>query len=184
MAKAVRAAAKGSYWLPKTVNDTVNQAMSVSIASMHPFKEQVQVLDESIEQQFEIVPNTLTSVPGVGKACSAGIVAEFGDVRHFDSRDSVSKFAGLIWKKDQSNEFKADPSKMIKSGDLYLCYYLLEAGTSVRKCDSEFRQYYDFDFKEINKHKRKRAHTFAARKLVRLIFRLLKDNRLYILPED
>ena len=40
-AKAVRAAARGSYRLPKTVNNTVNQAMSVSIASMRALKEQV-----------------------------------------------------------------------------------------------------------------------------------------------
>ncbi|WP_228724954.1 IS110 family transposase [Caproicibacter fermentans] len=33
-AKAVQTAAKGSYRLPKTVNDSVNQAMSVSIAAM------------------------------------------------------------------------------------------------------------------------------------------------------
>ena len=51
-ARAVRAAAKGSYRLPKTVNDTVNQAMSVSIASMRALKEQVKVLDKAIEQQF------------------------------------------------------------------------------------------------------------------------------------
>ena len=55
-AKAVKAAARGSYRLPKTVNDTVNQAMSVSIASMRALKEQVKVLDKAIEQQFEIIP--------------------------------------------------------------------------------------------------------------------------------
>ena len=44
-AKAIQAAARGSYRLPKTVNDTVNQAMSVSIASMRAMKEQVKVLD-------------------------------------------------------------------------------------------------------------------------------------------
>jgi len=41
-AKAVQAAARGSYRLPKTVNDTVNQAMAVSIASMRARKEQGQ----------------------------------------------------------------------------------------------------------------------------------------------
>ena len=61
-AKVVQAAARGSYRLPKTVNDTVNQAMSVSIASMRALKEQVKVLDKAIEQQFEIIPNTLTSI--------------------------------------------------------------------------------------------------------------------------
>ncbi len=132
-ARAVRAAAKGSYRLPKTVNDTVNQAMSVSIASMRALKEQVKVLDKAIEQQFEIIPNTLTSIPGIGKVYSAGIIAEIGDIHRFDSQASVAKFAGLVWTQHQSGEFEAEHSRMIKSGNRYLRYYLLEAANSVKK---------------------------------------------------
>ena len=84
-AKAVRAAAKGSYRLPKTVNDTVNQAMAVSIASMRALKGQVKEIDKAREQQLEIIPNTLTSIPGIGKVYSAGIIAEIGDIHRFDS---------------------------------------------------------------------------------------------------
>ena len=182
-AKAVRAAAKGSYRLPKTVNDTVNQAMSVSIASMRALKEQIKVLDKAIEQQFEIIPNTLTSIPGIGKVYSAGIIAEIGDIHRFDSQASVAKFAGLVWHKDQSGEFKAEHSRMIKSGNRYLRYYLLEAANSVRRCDSEFRRYYNLKYHEVNKFQHKRALALTARKLVRLVFRLPKDNRLYIPPE-
>ena len=50
--------------------------MAVSIASMRALKGQVKVLDKAIEQQFEIIPNTLTSIPGIGKVYSAGIIAE------------------------------------------------------------------------------------------------------------
>ena len=182
-ARAVRAAAKGSYRLPKTVNDTVNQAMSVSIASMRALKEQVKVLDKAIEQQLEIIPNTLTSIPGIGKVYSAGIIAEIGDIHRFDSQASVAKFAGLVWTQYQSGEFEAEHSRMIKSGNRYLRYYLLEAANSVRRCDSEFRRYYDLKFKEVNKYQHKRALALTARKLVRLVFRLLKDNRLYIPSE-
>ena len=183
VAKAVQAAARGSYRLPKTVNDTVNQAMAVSIASMRALKEQVKVLDKAIEHQFEIIPNTLTSIPGIGKVYSAGIIAEIGDIRRFNSQASVAKFAGLVWHKDQSGDFETEHSRMIKSGNRYLRYYLLEATNSVRRCDSEFRRYYDFKFKEVNKFQHKRALALTARKLVRLVFRLLKDNRLYIPPE-
>nr|WP_267459258.1 hypothetical protein [Caproicibacter fermentans] len=54
----------------------------------------------------------------------------------------------------------------------------------MRRCDSEFRRYYDLKFKEVNKFQHKRALALTARKLVRLVFRLLKDNRLYIPPEE
>lgn len=53
----------------------------------------------------------------------------------------------------------------------------------MQRCDSEFRRYFDLKFKVVNKFQHKRALAFTARKLVRLIFRLLKDNCLYILPE-
>ena len=182
-AKAIQAAAKGSYRLPKTVNDSVNQAMSVSIAAMRALESQIKTLDKAIEQQFEIIPNTLTSIPGIGKVYSAGIIAEIGDINRFQSQASVAKYAGLVWTQHQSGEFEAQHTQLIKSGNRFLRYYLLEAANSVRRCDSEFRRYYDLKFKEVNQFQHKRALALTARKLVRLVFRLLKDNRLYIPPE-
>ena len=157
--------------------------MAVSIASMRALKEQVKVLDKAIEQHLEIIPNTLTSIPGIGKVYSAGIIAEIGDIHRFNAQASVAKFAGLVWHRNQSGDFEAEHSQMIKSGNRYLRYYLLEAANSVRRCDSEFRRYYDLKLKEVNKYQHKRALALTARKLVRLVFRLLKDNRLYIPPE-
>ncbi len=182
-AKTIQAAAKGSYRLPKTVNDSVNQAMSVSIAAMRALESQIKTLDKAIEQQFEIIPNTLTSIPGIGKVYSAGIIAEIGDVNRFQSQASVAKYAGLVWTQHQSGEFEAQHTQLIKSGNRFLRYYLLEAANSVRRCDSEFRRYYDLKFKEVNQFQHKRALALTARKLIRLVFRLLKDNRLYIPPK-
>jgi len=183
-AKAVQAAARGSYRLPKTINDSINQAMSVSIAAMRALESQIKTLDKAIEQQFEIIPNTLTSIPGIGKVYSAGIIAEVGDIHRFQSQASLAKFAGLVWSQHQSGDYEAQDTHLIKSGDRFLRYYLLEAANSMRRCDSEFRRYYDLKFKEVNKFQHKRALALTARKLVRLLFRLLKDNRLYIPPEE
>ncbi len=182
-AKAIQVAARNSYRLPITVNNSVNQAMAVSIATMRAMEKQIKVLDKAIEQQFEIIPNTLTSIPGIGKVYSAGIIAEIGDIHRFQSQASVAKFAGLVWTQHQSGEFEAQNTRLIKSGNRFLRYYLLEAANSVRRCDSEFRRYYDLKYKEVNKYQHKRALALTARKLVRLVFRLLKDDRLYRLPE-
>ena len=180
VAKAIQAAAKGSYRLPKTINDSVNQAMSASIATMRAMEVQIKTLEKAIQQQFEIIPNTLTSIPGIGPVYSAGIIAEIGDINRFESQASVAKYAGLVWSQHQSGDFEAERTHLIKSGNRFLRYYLLEAANSVRRCDSEFRRYYDLKFKEVNVGQHKRALALTARKLVRLVFRLLKDNRLYI----
>lgn len=180
VAKAIQSAAKGSYRLPKTINDSVNQAMSASISTMRAMEAQIKTLEKAIEQQFEIIPNTLTSIPGIGPVYSAGIIAEIGDINRFESQASVAKYAGLVWSQHQSGNFEAERTHMIKSGNRFLRYYLLEAANSVRRCDPEFRRYYDLKFKEVNVGQHKRALALTARKLVRLVFRLLKDSRLYI----
>ena len=179
-AKIIQAAARGSYRLPKTVNDSVNQAMSVSIAGIRALQSQIKELEAAIQKQFEIIPNTIISVPGIGKVYSAGIIAEIGDIRRFQSHASVAKYAGLVWNKHQSGIFDAEDTRLIKSGNRFLRYYLLEAANSVRGCDSEFQRYYNLKYKEVRHHQHKRALTLTARKLVRLLFRLMKDNRLYI----
>ncbi len=140
-------------------------------------------MDKAIEHQFEIIPISLTPIPSIGKVYSAGIIAEIGNIHRFDPHASVAKYAGLVWTQHQSGDFEAEHSRMIKSGNRYLRYYLLEAANSVRRCDSEFRRYYDLKFHEVSKYRHKRALALTARNLVRLVFRLLKDNRLYIPPD-
>lgn len=180
IAKAVQSAARGSYRLPKTVNDSVNQVLSISISSMRAIQTQIKALDKEIERQFENIPNTLTSVPGIGAVFSAGIIAEIGNINRFDSNPALAKYSGLSWSQYQSGTFEAQNTRLIKSGNRFLKYYLCEAALALVRCDTEFKRYYDLKFKEVNKYQHKRALAFTARKLVRLVFRLLKDNRLYI----
>jgi len=180
IAQAVQSAARGSYRLPKTVNDSVNQVLSISISSMRAMKVQIKALEKEIARQFENIPNTLTSVPGIGPVLSAGIIAEVGDINRFQGQAGLAKYAGLAWKRHQSGTFEAQDTHLIKSGNRFLKYYLCEAAFALVRCDTEYRRYYDLKFKEVNKYQHKRALALTARKLVRLLFRLLKDNRLYI----
>ena len=180
VAKNAQAAARGSYRLPKTVNDSVNQVLSISVSSIRAMQAQIKALDKEILRQLENIPNTLTSVPGIGPVFSAGIIAEVGDINRFNGQASLAKYAGLAWTQHQSGQFEAQNTHLIKSGNRFLKYYLCEAANSLVRCDTEYRRYYDLKFKQVNKYQHKRALALTARKLVRLVFRLLKDNRLYI----
>ncbi len=183
VAKAIQKAARSSYRLPKTVNDSVNQVLSLSIRSMRALDEQIKAFDKAIADQMLTIPNTLTSIPGIGPVYSAGIIAEIGDVNRFPDQAALGKYAGLAWTQSQSGDFEAQHTRLIKSGNRYLKYYLCEAAMSIARCDAEYKSFYDRKYKEVNKYQHKRALALTARKLVRLVFRLLKDNRLYI-PSD
>ena len=176
-AKAVRAAAKGSYRLPKTVNDTVNQAMAVSIASMRALKGQVKVLDKAIEQQFEIIPNTLTSIPGIGKVYSAGIIAEIGDFSRFDSPDKILAYAGMSPSTYQSGQLDNCYSHMEKRGSRYLRYALYNATKYVCHWDESFAVYLAKKRAEGKHYNVALSH--ATKKLVRTIYAMEKSGQPY-----
>ena len=78
----------------------------------------------------------------------------------------------------QPGDFEAEYSQMIKSGNRYLRYYLLEAANSVRRCNSEFRRYYDLKFKEVNKCKARNEiqELIRAQKNVERFFAEEKDT--------
>lgn len=184
VAKSVQAAARGSYRLPKTVNDSINQVLSISISSMKALDAQIKAFDKAIADQIELIPNTLISIKGIGPVYSAGIIAEIGNINRFPNQATLAKYAGLAWTQHQSGNFEAEHTRLIKSGNRFLKYYLTEAAFSLVRCDSEYKRYYHLKYKEVNKYQHKRALALTARKFVRLVFALLKDNRLYIPPEE
>jgi len=183
VAKAIQKAARSSYRLPKTVNDSVNQVLSISITSMKTLEAQIKEFDKAIKSQMELLSNVLISVPGIGPVYSAGIMAEIGDINRFNNQAALAKYAGLAWKQHQSGGFEAETTRLIPSGNRFLKYYLCEAAFSLVRCDKEYSDFYHLKYKEVNRYQHKRALALTARKFVRLVFRLLKDNRLYCLAK-
>jgi len=179
VAKAIQKAARSSYRLPKTVNDSVNQVLSISITSMKALESQIKEFDKAIAAQMELLPNVLISIPGIGPVYSAGIMAEIGDINRFNNQAALAKYAGLAWTQHQSGGFEAQNTRLIHSGNRFLKYYLCEAAFSLVRCDKEYSDFYHLKYKEVNKYQHKRALALTARKFVRLVFTLLKDNRLY-----
>ena len=179
VAKAIQKAARSSYRLPKTVNDSVNKVLSISITSMKALESQIKEFDKAIAAQMELLPDVLTSIPGIGPVYAAGIMAEIGDINRFENHAQLAKYAGLAWTQYQSGSFEAQTTRLIRSGNRFLKYYLCEAAFSLVRCDKEYSDFYHLKYKEVNRYQHKRALALTARKLVRLVFALLKDNRLY-----
>ena len=182
VAKAIQKAARSSYRLPKTVNDSVNQVLSISISSIRALESQIKEFDKAIAAQIDLIPNTLQSINGIGPVYCAGIMAEIGDINRFSNQAALAKYAGLAWTQHQSGDFEAQNTRLIKSGNRFLKYYLCEAALSLVKCDTEYSRFYHLKYKEVNRYQHKRALALTARKFVRLVFTMLKSNRLYIPP--
>lgn len=179
VAKALQKAARSSYRLPKAMSDAVNLAMASNIRIIRSLQEQAKLLQKAIEEHLDTIPQTLTSVPGIGPIFAAGLLSEIGDISRFPNQTALAKYAGLAWTENQSGDFKGVESRLINSGNRYLKYYFTEAAKSVQVHDTVFAQYYSLKKAEPAKYAEKRALALTARKLVRLVDYLLRTNRLY-----
>lgn len=86
-------------------------------------------IDKYIEDMVEVIPEyqCLTSVPGIGKVYAAGIIAEIGQIECFNNHPQLAKYAGLNWKETQSGNSSSQNTSLVKRGNRYIRYYLVEA---------------------------------------------------------
>jgi transposase len=177
--ETVRRAARESYRLRPALSSSVNLILATILQTIRALEGALKEVDRAIEKEFQAFPNTLQSIKGIGPVYSAGIFSEIGDIHRFPTEDAVAKFAGLTWKRYQSGNFEAEETHMSKTGNEYLRYYFIEASNALRVHNAEYKAYYETKFQEVTIHQHKRALALTARKLVRLVFALLKKGQLY-----
>ncbi len=182
-AKLLQKAARDSYRLDKVLYEPLSVSIASSFNVIKALEDEVKTIDKAIEKTIKGLNTTefqsLISIPGIGPVLASGILSEIGTITSFKSHDSLAKYAGLTWRVNQSGDFKSDETRMTKTGNKYLRYYLIEAANSVKNNVPEYKEYYYKKFGEVTKHNHKRALALTSRKLVRLIFGLLTKNQIY-----
>ena len=184
VASKIQEAAKTSFKLPGDINDSITFIMKNSFEIISSLEKSIRHTDKSIasllEKNFKNESIILQSIDGIGSVISAGIIAEIGNVKRFDDDAALAKFAGLVWSQYQSGEFEAEDTHLKKSGNQYLRYYFCLAASSMKMHNDRFKEFYSRKYSEASSHKHKRALVLTARKVVKLVFALLRDNKLYI----
>lgn len=176
-ARRLQRIAQDSYQLPEAWLTAVNTALTLSLRHLSVLEQLLTRLDSAIADLLAQMPNSLTTIPGIGPVFAAGIIAELGDLARFDYRhEKVASFAGLKWSKHQSADFTAEETHLKRTGSAYLRFYLCEAAQLVRMHDAEYGAFYHKKHDEVRHHQHKRAIFLTARKLVRLVVRLLTTN--------
>lgn len=182
-ANLLQKAARDSYRLDKVLYEPLNVSIASSFNVIKALENEVKTIDKAIEKTIKGINTTefqsLISIPGIGPVLASGILSEIGTITSFKSHDSLAKYAGLTWRVNQSGNFRSDETRMTKTGNKYLRYYLIEAANSVKNHVPQYKEYYYKKFSEVTKHNHKRALALTSRKLVRMIFGLLTKNQIY-----
>ena len=177
-------AANSSYRLDKIAYDGINIAIASSLNTIKFHEKELKEIDKAILSTVQGLDsntyNILLSIRGIGKVYAAGILAEIGSIDYFKHNSNLAKYAGLYWNRNQSGKFEKEDKSFSQHANKYLRYYLIEATSSCVLLNFPFiKDFYDSKFNEVTKHQHKRALVLSARKLVRLIFGLLRKGQYY-----
>ncbi|MFA7105697.1 MAG: IS110 family transposase [Candidatus Izemoplasmatales bacterium] len=183
VAKLIKKAANASYRLDKVAYEPINHAISSSLILIRCYEDEIKKINKAIESLIKDFADdqylSLKSIPGIGIVYASGIISEIGSVHQFRNEEALAKYAGITWRKNQSGNFEADTTKMTKTGNHYLRYYLIEAANSVKNYVGTYNDFYHKKFNEVTVHQHKRALALTSRKLVKLIYGLLSKGQLY-----
>lgn len=122
----------------------------------------------------------LTSIDEVGPVYAAGILAEIGDITFFKNDSVSAKYAGFTWGDKSTGSCRSEDKELIKSANVFLKYYLSEACNMMRHNDSSMAAYYSKKYNESLTHKHRRALVLSTRKFIRLVYTLLRNDKLYV----
>lgn len=157
-----------------TVDRSLSIQITQSIAQIELLDRQINTVDNEIKDIVESLDSVIMTIPGIGPINGGMILGEIGDINRFSKPRKLLAFAGLDPSVYQSGNFIAKKTKMSKRGSSALRYALMNAAHNVVKYNQTFKKYYDSKRSEGRGHYNALGH--CAGKLVRIIFKMLKDN--------
>jgi transposase len=118
----------------------------------------------------------LKTIPGIGTFTAFLIKSEIDDITRFPSKEKLSSYAGLI-PSTHSSGARLNHGRIVKQGNKFLRWALTEAAQTSIRCSEYFRYHYS----RIRSRKNGNSATIAiARRMLEVIYVMLKENREYI----
>jgi transposase len=118
----------------------------------------------------------IQTVPGFGVFFSVLVAVEIADISRFEDEGKLHSYAGVIPSTHSSGE-KTYHGRIVREGNRWLRWAAVEAVWPAIRADYDLRLYYE------RRKKRKGANmakVATARRLLTIIYRMLKENRAYI----
>jgi len=148
------------------------------------YLELIQLLEKKRDDSSEVIEKIASddpavrlvmSMPGMGHYNATTFVAEVGDIRRFESMDKVASFAGVVPRVHQSGE-KTRYGHITKRGNKNLRHVMVQGANVAVQHDKLLKVMY---LRLASKKGHNKAITAVARRMVTLLYVMLKNNIKY-----
>ena len=157
-----------------TAERSLSIQITQSIAQIELLDSQLDAVESEMKDIVTSLDSVIMTIPGIGPINGGMIIGEIGDINRFSKPRKLLAFAGLDPSVYQSGNFIAKKTKMSKRGSSALRYALMNAAHNIVKYNQTFKEYYDSKRAEGRGHYNALGH--CAGKLVRIIYKMLKDD--------
>lgn len=158
--------AKDSIGHPTETSDFLIESY---VKSINCLSEQIDRIEKQIIEAVRKLNTHILSIPGIAEISAGSIIAEFGDIKNFESPEKMLAFAGLEPSIRQSGTLSTE-GHMVKHGSGYLRNTIMRVVNSLVMHDQVFNDYYNKKRDEGKHHLVAQSH--VAKKLIRIIYTL------------
>lgn len=144
-------------------------------AQIRLIEEQLSEIDKKIEEFSAERNSPILTIPGISHFSGTSILAELGDIGNYSRPSQIIKFAGVAPLHYESSQYNAQHTAITKKGSRYLRKTLYQVILPVINSNPTFREYYQLKIAQGKGHRCALGH--CVRKLLRIIFHLLKTNQ-------
>lgn len=155
-------------------NPSLSLQVKHAILQIELYDEQIAEIESLYKQILDEMNTPILSIPGMSYNQAAVIIGCIGDINRFEHSCQLLAYAGLDPSVIQSGNFQARSTKMSKRGSGMFRYSLVYSAHNVVKNNETFKNYYELKRSQGKSHYCALGH--VAHKLVRIIFKMLKDN--------
>ena len=168
--------------LKEAASDSIGIDSAAEVIQIRHLIQQIELLNEQIEQidkkieEYSLTNDSpILSIPGISHFSGTSILAELGDINNYSKASQVIKRAGVAPLVYESSQYKAEHTAITKKGSKYLRKTLYQIILPVIRFNEVFKNYYDLKIAQGKSHRCACGH--CVRKLLRIIFHLLKTGK-------
>jgi transposase len=141
------------------------EELRTRISSVESILDQLKENDEIVER--------LKTIPGIGECFAMLIRHEIDRIERFPSSNKLCAYAGLV---PSTYGGKTYHGRIIKQGNKYLRWSLIEAVIPATRKDAQISSYY---YLMKAKKGSNSAKVATARRLLKIVYQVWKENRFY-----
>lgn len=146
------------------------------IENIQHYEKLIKQTEKKIDELMAELNSAITTVPGISNRLGSVILAEIRNINTFNHSDQLQAFAGLEPAIYQSGQLDAQ-GKMIKRGSSHLRWALIQAAIKVARYSPAFKAYFKTKLAQGKHYNVAISH--VAKKLIRVLFYLLKNNETF-----